>query len=109
MMPVAEIQAWLASLPAGSAVGVDEGGLVIRTVDGAWLEIGGIPEQEQPEPECACVRVDVDREDARDCPAHGPHSEAARAWRVLEAADEAAAAARIPFWLGLTPEEMEKL
>jgi len=41
------------------------------------------------------VRVDVDLEDARDCPVHGPRSELARREREQEAAEEA------DFWRGL--------
>lgn len=37
------------------------------------------------EPECCCVRVDVDRDDARDCPAHGPHSAVVKRQRQAEA------------------------
>lgn len=98
MMPVSEIKTWLDTLPPGASVGVDEGGLAITTPDGEnYLEIGGIPEDE---PECECVQVDVDLFESRDCPAHGPHSEAARRQREQEAADEAEAARRIPFFLG---------
>jgi hypothetical protein len=39
------------------------------------------------EPECACVRIDVDLDDARDCPMHGPHSELARRQKQQEADD----------------------
>lgn len=45
---------------------------------------------EDDDPECLCVRVDVDRDDARDCPAHGPDSHLAKRLRAAEAADEAA-------------------
>jgi len=38
---------------------------------------------------CECRRIDVDLEDASDCPAHGPHSQLARDQRAREAADEA--------------------
>lgn len=42
------------------------------------------------EPECACVRIDVDLDDARDCPLHGPRGPIARGQWEREAAEEAA-------------------
>lgn len=46
MMYASEISEWLATLPADAAIGVDDGGLVLR-VEGEshiYLEIGGMPE-----------------------------------------------------------------
>lgn len=40
---------------------------------------------EDEEPACDCVRIDVDVDDARSCPVHGPHSEFARRCRAREA------------------------
>lgn len=37
------------------------------------------------EPECECVQIDVDQDDARDCPLHGPHGPLARAALAREA------------------------
>lgn len=39
------------------------------------------------EPECECVRIDVDLDDARNCPMHGPDSELARRQKWQEAQD----------------------
>jgi hypothetical protein len=51
-MTVREIRAWLDSLAPEARVGVDEGGLilaVVGNVDDEYLEVGGIPEEdEQP-------------------------------------------------------------
>lgn len=48
MMQVEEIREWLDALPAGTWVGVDEGGLILTTRDGrAWLEIGGLPVEDE--------------------------------------------------------------
>lgn len=60
--------------------------------------------EEEPEPECRCKRVDVDREDASDCPAHGPGSPAEKRALAQEAEDEARAVARIPHLLGIDPK-----
>ncbi len=65
-------------------------------------------EAEDDDPPCECVRVDVDQDDASDCPLHGPHGPVARYWREQEAKDEAASAARIPFLLGLSIADMEE-
>ena len=46
---------------------------------------------------CECVRIDVDRDDASYCLAHGPNSELARRQLEREAADEAA------WWRGWEP------
>jgi hypothetical protein len=115
MMPAFEIQAWLATLPAGAEIGIDEGGLALTTqegFDGPYIEIGGVrdpgeePEEEdEPEPDCECVQTDVDFWNNRDCPAHGPRSRLARAMIAQEAEDEAAAARMIPFLLGEDPSK----
>lgn len=47
--------------------------------------------------ECLCVRIDVDQDDASNCPAHGPHSALARRQLEREAAGEAA------YWRGWKP------
>lgn len=41
------------------------------------------------EPECQCQRIDVDLDDARDCPLHGPNGPRARLQQEQEADDEA--------------------
>jgi hypothetical protein len=46
-MIVSEIKEWLESLPPGALVGIEEGGLSLQQIGGeAYLEIGGIPEDE---------------------------------------------------------------
>ncbi len=37
-----EIERWLATLPEGTGVGIDDGGLTLVTEDGAYLEVGGV-------------------------------------------------------------------
>jgi hypothetical protein len=49
------------------------------------------------DPPCRCVRVDVDVDDSRDCPLHGPASEAARLAHQREAEDMAAFYTHSPF------------
>jgi hypothetical protein len=49
------------------------------------------------DPPCRCVRVEVDVDDARDCPLHGPASEVARRAHQREADDIAAFYAQSPF------------
>jgi len=44
---------------------------------------------EEEELVCECVQIDVDLDDARYCPAHGPHSPAAKRQREQEADEEA--------------------
>ena len=49
-MTVGEIKEWLKVLDDCDEVGVDEGGLCLRVVgldDTVYLEIGGIPEEEE--------------------------------------------------------------
>lgn len=51
MMSVADVLAWLNTLPVDSAVTIDDGGLMLVEVDcagcqtEAYLEIGGLPER----------------------------------------------------------------
>lgn len=59
--------------------------------------------EEDEDPPCECVRIDVDLDDNRYCPAHGPNSQQAKQARQQEADDEAAAVARIPWYLGEDP------
>lgn len=59
---------------------------------------------EPEEPECACVQIDVDMDDNRDCPAHGPNSEMAKRNRHAEAQADADSAARIGILLGFEEE-----
>jgi hypothetical protein len=59
------------------------------------------------DPQCECVRIDVDQDDASDCPLHGPHGPLAKSARKQEAEDEARVAARLSYLLGLTDEEMK--
>lgn len=45
MICVADLRKWLKTLPASEYVGIDEGGLTLRAVNGpAYLEVGGIPD-----------------------------------------------------------------
>jgi len=60
-------------------------------------ESGNLPDEAEEEPPCRCVRVDVDLDDARDCPLHGPGSVSARQVREQEAAELAAYYAHDPF------------
>ena len=49
MMEVHEIEAWLSNFPDDTMVGIDEGGLTLREPrSGAYIEIGGIPEEILP-------------------------------------------------------------
>lgn len=45
MITKEEIERWLRTLPAGTKVYVDDGGLSLETRDGAYLEVGGAPEE----------------------------------------------------------------
>ena len=47
-MTVKDVVAWLSTLDPEDEVGVDEGGLTLQSVDQpeAYLEIGGLPEEE---------------------------------------------------------------
>ena len=49
--PVKDIIRWLKTLDAKDAVGVDEDGLTLRSVDDpdAYFEIGGLPEEDEDE------------------------------------------------------------
>jgi hypothetical protein len=51
MMNVMEVQRWLETLSRFDEVGVDEGGLTLRSLlqPKAYLEIGGMPEEEDEE------------------------------------------------------------
>jgi hypothetical protein len=60
-------------------------------------ESENLPGEVEEDPPCRCVRVDVDLDDARDCPLHGPGSVSARQVREQEAAELAAYYARDPF------------
>ncbi len=64
--------------------------------------------EEDEDPPCECVRIDVDLDDNRYCPLHGPNGPLARHEREQEANAEAAAAARIPYLLGIDPKEWEE-
>jgi len=62
---------WLRSLPEGSDVGIDEGGLCLRAVlddelTGDYYEIGGIPQEieddwclecDRPNDDCVCENI----------------------------------------------------
>ena len=49
---VEEIGDWIASLPRGTAVAIDDGGLILVHLGSrAYLEVGGIPDAESGE-EC---------------------------------------------------------
>ena len=45
MMTVEEIRNWLSTLPPDEGVWIDEGGLILVS-DGAYLEVGGEPDEE---------------------------------------------------------------
>jgi hypothetical protein len=60
-------------------------------------ESRNLPGEAEEEPPCRCVRVDVDLDDERDCPLHGPGSVSARQVREQEAAELAAYYAHDPF------------
>jgi hypothetical protein len=44
MIDKEELERWLATLPEGASVGVDDGGLTLVAEGGACLEVGGMPE-----------------------------------------------------------------
>jgi hypothetical protein len=48
MMARTEVLKWVKSLPADAKIAVSEGGLVMVTDGGDWLEIGGIPQYGSP-------------------------------------------------------------
>jgi len=50
-MQVSEIREWLDTLNDDDLVGVDDGGLCLRVVDNSapYLEIGGMPDEEEDE------------------------------------------------------------
>jgi hypothetical protein len=71
-------------------------------------ECGGTPEECECEDGpimCECVRVDVDLEDNRNCPAHGPRSASARRQLQQEADDNFAYYATWPKDLFETTDE----
>lgn len=47
-IPVTDLIHWLNSLPINASVGVDEGGLILKSPEDpdAYLEIGGLPEED---------------------------------------------------------------
>jgi hypothetical protein len=48
MLPVHEVKRWLETLEADGYVAIDDGGLTLVQIDGeAWLEVGGIPDDEE--------------------------------------------------------------
>ncbi len=50
MMAARELQDWLGTLNDGDMVGIDDGGLTIVVAGSdAYLEVGGIPEEEEAE------------------------------------------------------------
>ena len=48
MIDKEELERWLATLPKGAQVGIDDGGLMLKTDDDseAWLEVGGLVHKE---------------------------------------------------------------
>ncbi len=47
MMSVEEIKSWLSTMEDETMIGIDEGGLILSEVGGpAYLEVGGIPEED---------------------------------------------------------------
>ncbi len=49
MITKQEIQEWLDTLPADDTVGIDEGGLTLVSSSGAYLEVGGEPDEDDEE------------------------------------------------------------
>ncbi len=49
MMTVKEVKDWLSVMPDDSCVAVDEGGLTLVMVgnEGVYLEVGGVPEEDE--------------------------------------------------------------
>lgn len=49
MITVTELKRWLNTLPAGDSVAVDEGGLTLVSEKdpNAYLEVGGVPEEDE--------------------------------------------------------------
>lgn len=46
MMKVNEILEWMKALPEDSEVWIDDGGLTLEASNGAYIEIGGEPDEE---------------------------------------------------------------
>lgn len=49
MMAVTELQAWLNTLDASDMVGIDAGGLALKSIkdDKAYIEVGGMPDDDE--------------------------------------------------------------
>jgi len=45
MMTVCDIQRWLGTLKADECVWIEEGGLMLETGEGNYLEVGGAPDE----------------------------------------------------------------
>lgn len=45
MMSKAEVLRWINAQPDGAQIWIDEGGLMIESNSGGWLEIGGDPQE----------------------------------------------------------------
>ena len=47
-----ELKQWINSLPSGTSIGIDEGGLTLQVVGNpeVYLEIGGLPEEDPKYP-----------------------------------------------------------
>ena len=63
MMQVKEIKQWLNTLDESEWIGIGEGGLTLETEDGeAYLEVGGLPDEEEIDPDelCECGRRNAD-------------------------------------------------
>ena len=59
-----ELKEWINSLPSGTSIGIDEGGLTLQVVGNpdVYLEIGGLPDEENATiycPVCENVPLDV--------------------------------------------------
>lgn len=56
-----ELKEWINSLPSGTSVGIDEGGLTLQVVGNpeVYLEIGGLPEDEDGTIYCQACESDV--------------------------------------------------
>lgn len=38
-----ELEKWLKTLPEDAEIGIDDGGLILSTPDGIYIEMGGLP------------------------------------------------------------------
>ena len=57
-----DVKEWLQTIPDDHVIAIDDGGMLLVDIDekddDVYLEIGGIPEEEQPETHCPCGNLD---------------------------------------------------